>query len=111
MPFSCIDAREDVMFSSLKIYLKQNIELKSLIQTLLDYKYQSSREVNQEGDFSRRGGIIDIFPATFENPIRLELVDNQINSIRSFDLISSRTLDNHRFVIILPRGIFRKATV
>ena len=95
------------MFRSLKLYLGQNIERNDLIKTLLEYNYQSCREVNQEGDYSLRGGIVDIFPATFENPIRLELTANRINSIRSFDVISAQTLDSHKLVIILPRNVFR----
>lgn len=95
------------MFSTLPLYLKQNIELRSLVQSLLKYNYQSCAGVNQEGDYSLRGGIIDIFPVSFENPIRLELTTNQINSIRSFDVISGRTLDGHTLVIILPRYVFQ----
>ncbi|MFH1244889.1 MAG: transcription-repair coupling factor [Candidatus Omnitrophota bacterium] len=96
------------MFTSFKIYLNQNIELKDLLKTLIDYHYQSCDQVGQEGDFSRRGGIIDIFPLTFENPVRIELETNQVTSIRSFDLVSAKTLDNHSMVIILPAYIFRK---
>ncbi len=95
------------MFASLKIYCNQNIEVKDLVQTLVKYNYQSCAEVNQEGDFSRRGGIIDVFPVTFENPLRIELITNQINSIRSFDVISGRTLSSHTLVIILPRYVFQ----
>jgi len=95
------------MFSSLKLYPGRNIELKSLTRTLTGYNYQSCSEVNQEGDFSSRGGIVDIFPATFEDPIRIEFVACQINSIRSFDLISGQTLDTHKLAIILPRHIFK----
>ncbi|MBN2097308.1 MAG: transcription-repair coupling factor [Candidatus Omnitrophica bacterium] len=99
------------MFASLKLYLKQNIELKDLVQTLVEYNYQSSAQVDQEGDFSRRGGIIDIFPVTFENPLRIELLGSQIHSLRSFDLISGRTLENHQLAIILPRKIFQAGRV
>ncbi len=99
------------MFSSLKIYQNQNIEPKNLVKTLVDYNYQSAAQVNQEGDFSLRGGIIDVFPATFENPLRIEFTANQISSIRSFDLISARTLDSHKLVIILPCYAFKQGRV
>ena len=95
------------MFSSLKIYLNQNIEPKELVRVLLNYNYQSCTQVNQEGDFSLRGGIVDVFPVTFEYPIRIELINNQINSIRSFNLTSAMTLDSHKLVIILPCHIFK----
>ena len=95
------------MFSTLSIYLNQNIGIKDLVQALVEYNYQSCAKVNQEGDFSRRGGVIDVLPVTFEDPIRIEFAANQINSIRSFDLISSRTLGNHKLVIVLPCYTFK----
>ncbi|MCQ9208187.1 MAG: transcription-repair coupling factor [Omnitrophica bacterium] len=99
------------MFSSLKLYPGQNIELKNLIKTLVEYNYQSCSGVNQETDFSLRGGIVDIFPVTFENPIRIEFVAEEINSIRSFDLISGNTLDSHKLIIILPKYIFKDGRI
>lgn len=99
------------MFSTLSIYLKQNIELEDLIHSLVEYNYSACTEVNQEGDFCRRGGIVDVFPVTFENPVRIELLNHQINSIRSFDVISGTTLDSHTAVIILPRNIFKDGKI
>lgn len=99
------------MFSTLSIYLNQDIELKSLIRTLVEYNYSTCTEVSQEGDFSRRGGIVDIFPVSFENPVRFEFVAQRINSIRSFDVISGTTLDSHTLVIILPRQVFKDGTI
>lgn len=100
-----------LMFSTLSIYLNQDIELKSLIRTLVEYNYSTCAEVSQEGDFSRRGGIVDIFPVSFENPVRFEFVAQRINSIRSFDVISGTTLDSHTLVIILPRQVFKDGTI
>lgn len=99
------------MFSSLKLYVKESIPPKDLVRTLVEYNYQSSAEVNQEGDFCLRGGILDIFPVTFEGPVRLEFMGERINSIRSFDVISGRTLDRHNLVIILPRYVFKNGQV
>jgi len=99
------------MFASLKLYLHQNIEPRALARTLVGYNYSASTQVNQEGDYSLRGGIIDIFPVTFENPIRIEFVARQINSIRSFDIISGATLDKHTAVIVLPRYIFKDGRI
>jgi transcription-repair coupling factor (superfamily II helicase) len=99
------------MFTSLKLYLHQNITLKELVKTLVEFNYQSCAQVNQEGDFSQRGGIIDIFPVTFESPLRLELAANQIYSMRSFDIISGKTLESHTLVIILPQYVFKAGVV
>lgn len=99
------------MFSSLKLYVKESIPPKDVVRTLVEYNYQSCAAVNQEGDFCLRGGILDIFPVTFEGPVRLEFIAERINSIRSFDVISGRTLDRHNLVIILPRYVFKNGQV
>jgi transcription-repair coupling factor (superfamily II helicase) len=99
------------MFSTLSLYLQQNINPQDLVKTLVDYNYQSSLQVSEEGEFSRRGGIVDIYPVTFENPLRIEFSAQKINSIRSFDLICAKTLESHSLVIILPRYIFKEGRI
>jgi len=99
------------MFSTLSLYLNQSVELKELLTTLLDYNYSSCDEVSQEGDYSLRGGILDIYPVTFENPVRIELVARQIKSIRSFDPISGTTIDSHASAIILSRRVFESGRI
>ena len=49
-----------------------------------------------------RGGIIDIFPLTEENPFRIELWDDEVDSIRSFDAESQRSIENLDEVHIYP---------
>ncbi|MDD2680398.1 MAG: transcription-repair coupling factor, partial [Candidatus Omnitrophica bacterium] len=55
-----------------------------------------------EGDFSRRGGLVDIFPSSFELPIRIELDNDLIASIRTFNPATGEALWQHRIIIILP---------
>jgi len=45
------------------------------------------------GEYSLRGGILDIYPFTAENPIRLEFWGDEIDNIRSFDLLSQRSVE------------------
>ena len=52
--------------------------------------------------FSIRGGIIDIFPLTEEVPLRIELWDDEVDSIRTFDLESQRSVEQLDFVTIYP---------
>ncbi|GAH05254.1 unnamed protein product, partial [marine sediment metagenome] len=47
--------------------------------------------VEKKGEFSSRGGIVDFFPVTSENPLRLELFGDQIESIRYFNLNTQRS--------------------
>ncbi len=92
-------------FESLKIYTGGDVNREKIINKLLKFNYRRFSEVNQEGDFSVRGGIIDIYPTTFENPVRIELSGDKIASIRSFDLISGEVISEHKVAIILPRRV------
>jgi len=90
------------MFKSFKLYLNQNIDLEYLAKTLVDFDYKRFEQVSGEGDFSRRGGIVDIFPVSFELPIRIELDNEKIASIKTFNPENGQPLWQHNIVIILP---------
>lgn len=90
------------MFKSLKLYLQQNIDLEILSTNLIDFGYKRQEQVLLEGDFSRRGGIIDIFPVSFQLPVRIELDIEKIKAIKTFDPSNGRPLWQHNIVIILP---------
>ncbi len=91
------------MFKSAKLYTNQNQEKEPLLKDLILLGYKITDFVAQEGDFAHRGGIIDIFPSGFESPVRLELFQDKVHSIRSFSLVTSEITSVHQMVIILPR--------
>ncbi len=96
-------------FESIKLYKGQEIDYDSTIKALVEFGYTRCANIAEVGDFSARGGILDIFPPTFEGPIRIELQDKKIDTIRSFSLISKETLEEHAMVIILPKlGLWPK---
>lgn len=68
--------------------------------------YEPVSVVDGRGQFSIRGGIVDIFPPYLENPVRIELFDDEIDSIRAFDVISQRSMDHVDGVSIMPAGEF-----
>ncbi|MBU1727690.1 MAG: hypothetical protein KJ880_08680, partial [Candidatus Omnitrophica bacterium] len=90
------------MFKSLKLYTDQVIDLEPVLSELVDFGYKRREKVSEESDFSRRGGIIDVFPFAFELPIRIELDNDRISSIRSFNPDTGEPLWEHKIVIILP---------
>ncbi|MCM8792061.1 MAG: transcription-repair coupling factor [Candidatus Omnitrophica bacterium] len=92
------------MFRFLKLYKLEEMDLKSLISELTKFGYKRNHRVYAEGDFASRGGIVDIYPLTFEYPIRIEFDGNLISSIKSFDNISGKPLFEHSIVIVLPVG-------
>ncbi|MBN1913071.1 MAG: transcription-repair coupling factor [Candidatus Omnitrophica bacterium] len=91
------------MFKSLKLYVEGPVDLEKTLAVLVDFGYERQEKVLEEGDFSRRGNLIDIFPWSFELPIRIEAgVGNNILSIRSFSVFDGLMLWQHSMVIILP---------
>lgn len=91
------------MFESIKLYINQEIEKESLLKSFIHLGYGISGFVAQEGDFSHRGGIVDIFPSGFEEPVRIEFIEDNIHTISSFSLFTSNLTTEHRMVIILPK--------
>ncbi|MDD5166726.1 MAG: transcription-repair coupling factor [Candidatus Omnitrophica bacterium] len=90
------------MFKSLKLYVGGTLDLENISNILIDFNYKRQDKAAEEGDFSRRGEIIDIFPFTFELPIRIELDVEKIASIKTFNPSTGAGLWEHKIVIILP---------
>ncbi len=90
------------MFKSIKLYLNQNLDPEALNRDLVEFGYKRHEQVSGEGDFSRRGGVIDIFPASFELPIRIELDNDRVESIKTFNPENGQPLWQHKIVIVLP---------
>ena len=68
--------------------------------------YEKSYQVESPGQFSVRGGILDIFDLTEENPYRIELWGDEVESIRSFDVLSQRSIENLEGVSVFPATEF-----
>ncbi|MBO5146872.1 MAG: transcription-repair coupling factor [Lachnospiraceae bacterium] len=71
------------------------IEEQALARKLVAMGYEKNYQVEAPGQFSIRGGIIDIFDLTSENPVRIELWGDEIESIRSFDVLSQRSIEEN----------------
>ncbi|MBO8172680.1 MAG: transcription-repair coupling factor [Bacillaceae bacterium] len=67
------------------------VNVESLTQSLISLGYDRVEMVENKGEFSIRGGIIDIFPVDREHPLRIELFDVEIDSIRTFDQGTQRS--------------------
>lgn len=80
----------------------QVIDLGLWRERLVAMGYERMAQVEAMGQFSIRGGIIDIFPLTEEVPLRIELWDDEVDSIRTFDLESQRSVEQLETVTIYP---------
>ena len=81
------------------------IEIKELTNKLNLLGYKKENITSQEGYWSQRGEILDIFPINNELPIRLEFYDNIIEKIREYDPVTQKTLDNINNISIIQSGL------
>ena len=77
-----------------------------LAEKLIAFGYEKSYQVENPGQFSIRGGIIDIFDLTEENPYRIELWGDEVESVRSFDILSQRSIEKLESVSVFPATEF-----
>ena len=64
--------------------------------------YERVSRVEMPGQFSIRGGILDIFPLTEDNPVRIEMWGDEVDTIRSFDVESQKSIENLEELVIYP---------
>ncbi len=92
--------------SSLVLTLKQQLDLGSEQRRLEASGYRNVPQVAEPGDFAIRGALLDIFPMGSPEPYRIELFDREIDSIRSFDPETQRSLHKVEKVNLLPAREF-----
>ena len=97
----------------LQLSLGEELILTDFTKQLVAMGYEKNYQAEAGGQFAVRGGIIDIYPLTEENPYRIELWGDEIDSIRSFSAESQRSLENLEEVRIYPAAeiIFEEATL
>lgn len=92
----------DLKKQALSVESGQIIDVELWKKMLTQLGYERMGQVDGMGQFSIRGGIIDIFPLTEELPVRIELWDNEVDSIRTFDLESQRSIDQLDEICVYP---------
>ena len=78
------------------------LEFESLKEKIIKLGYDREAQVDGPGQFAVRGGIIDIYPLTEELPIRIEFWGDEVDSIRTFDVDSQRSVENLEQIVIYP---------
>ena len=82
------------------------LDMEVWVKKLASMGYERVAQVEMSGQFAVRGGILDIFPLTEDNPVRIELWGDEVDSIRSFDVESQRSIENLESVRIYPASEF-----
>ncbi len=88
--------------SVVSIDKKSTIDEKAFARMLVAMGYEKNYQVEAPGQFSIRCGIVDVFDLTEENPYRIELWGDEIDSIRSFDLLSQRSIESLESITLYP---------
>ncbi len=84
------------------IRMGQELNLDEWKERLSQMGYERTGQVDGMGQFSIRGGILDVFPLTEELPVRIELWDTEVDSIRTFDLESQRSVEQLDEIALYP---------
>ena len=87
---------------TIDIHKNGEVSEEKIKKRLIAMGYEKTHQVETPGQFSVRGGILDIFDLTQENPYRIELWGEEIESIRSFDVLSQRSIENLESIRIYP---------
>ncbi len=98
-----IPSREFLLKKGVALAVGQEYPFDDVIETLVSYGYSREHRVESYGQFSVKGGIIDAFLPTHENPVRLDFLGDTLESAREFDLESQISLSKIEGVTIYPR--------
>lgn len=81
---------------------EDTVDINELLSKLVSQGYQREATVEKQGEFSYRGGILDIFPLNEINPIRIEFFDDEVETIRYFDISTQRSTIKTASIEIFP---------
>jgi len=100
--FEKVVTKKELDKSTLKIAVGENLSLDFVNEVLFEYKFKRVDFVIEPGDFSVRGGIIDVFSFSNDEPYRIEFFGDEIDSIRSFDVATQLSKEKLQKVSIMP---------
>ena len=86
-----LPSRESITGNSKRISNGERLDVESFVKWLLEQGFHQTTAVELPGEFSNRGGILDVYAADWEGPVRIELFDDEIESLRQFDTATQRS--------------------
>ena len=102
--FDKVASPESFRKATIRLEKGDQIPPEQLEASLIDQGYRHVSFVNEPGEFALRGGILDIFPFSGDNPIRLEFFGDEVDSIREFDADSQRSISYLDHALLVPNG-------
>lgn len=101
-----LPAKEQWLDSSLSVAIGDALIITDWLDRLVSMGYSRQPMVTAPGEFALRGGILDLYPLYMENPVRIELFDTDVDSIRTFSAEDQRSIEKLDSVSILPAAEF-----
>ena len=98
--------RRDYLKACKKLSVSQDVKSDALLRSWTEMGYQRVNTVLEPGQFSKRGGILDVWPPAEKLPIRFDFFGDEIETIRQFDPASQRTVEKLNSVLITPAREF-----
>ena len=92
----------------IRIQGDSTISLDEMTEQLTGIGYDREVQIEGPGQFAVRGGILDVYPLTEEQPVRIELWGDEVDSIRTFDVETQRSIENLSEIAICPAVEFPK---
>ncbi len=100
--------KEEIEGRILRIKGDSVLHLEDMQDRLTQLGYDREVQIEGPGQFAVRGGILDVYPLTEEQPVRIELWGDEVDSIRTFDVETQRSIENLREIEICPAVEFPK---
>jgi transcription-repair coupling factor (superfamily II helicase) len=103
--------RRDFLKACKKLSVNQTIQPEVLIREWARIGYQRVNTVLEPGQFSHRGGLLDVWTSTDSHPVRLDFFGDEIETIRQFDPATQRTVEKLETILVTPAREFLAETV
>lgn len=100
--FEKVVTRKELDKNTLKVNVGDQISIDFINEVLFEYNFKRVDFVSEPGEFSVRGGIIDVFSFSNDNPYRIEFFGNEVDSIRTFDVETQLSLEKQKKITIIP---------
>ena len=100
--FEKVVTRKELDKNTLKLAVNDNLSIDFINETLFEYNFKRVDFVVEPGEFSVRGGIIDVFSFSNDEPYRIEFFGNEVDSIRNFDVETQLSKEKLKKISIIP---------
>jgi transcription-repair coupling factor (superfamily II helicase) len=100
--FEKVVTRKELEKNTLKVAVGDQISIDFINEVLFEYEFKRVDFITEPGEFSVRGGIIDVFSFSNDNPYRIEFFGNEVDSIRSFDVETQLSIEKQKKIAIIP---------